>query len=85
MPRTATSTPRTDPNPRKEKLRTNLPGKPEPIQQAHGDSHKEASPIWKYASGVLLLLLIASFFTKLRPVSSGEEEKSASNTNPKGH
>jgi cobalt-zinc-cadmium efflux system membrane fusion protein len=52
---------------------------------AHGDSHKEASPIWKYVSGVLLLLLIASFFTKLRPVSSGEEEKSASNTNPKGH
>jgi hypothetical protein len=52
---------------------------------AHGDSHKETSPIWKYASGVLLLLLIASFFTKLRPASSGEEEKSTSNTNPKGH
>lgn len=53
--------------------------------EAHGDSHKEASPIWKYVSGVLLLLLIASFFTKLRPVSSGEEEESASNTKPKGH
>ena len=53
--------------------------------EAHGDSHKEASPIWKYVSGVLLLLLIASFFTKLRPASSDEEEKSASNTQPKGH
>ena len=52
--------------------------------EAHSDSHKEASPIWKYVSGVLLLLLIASFFTKLRPVSSGEEEQSSSNTNPKG-
>jgi multidrug efflux pump subunit AcrA (membrane-fusion protein) len=48
----------------------------------HGHEHNEASPVWKYVSGVLLLLLIASFFTKLRPVSSNDEAPEA-NTNPK--
>jgi len=52
---------------------------------SHDDSHKEASPIWQYVSGVLLLLLIASLFTKLRPVSSGEEENSNPNDNSEGH
>lgn len=52
---------------------------------AHGDSHKEASPIWKYVSGVLLLLLIASLFTKLRPASHDDEDGNAADLNPKGH
>ena len=52
---------------------------------AHGDSHEEASPLWKYVSGVLLLLLLASLFTKLRPASQDEEGGNAANINPKGH
>ncbi len=51
----------------------------------HGSPHTRESPIWKFASGGLLLLLIASIFTKLRPVSPGGNEKSAANTNPKDH
>lgn len=52
-------------------------GEEQPAQQ-------EASPVWKYVSGGLLLLLIASFFTKLRPSASGNEEGSLSNIQPKG-
>ena len=59
--------------------------KPAGETDAHDDSHKEASPVWKYTSGVLLLLLIASFFTKLRPASQDDEAGSAATTNPKGH
>jgi multidrug efflux pump subunit AcrA (membrane-fusion protein) len=59
--------------------------KPTGETDAHDDSHKEASPVWKYVSGVLLLLLIASFFTKLRPASQDDEAGSAANSNPKGH
>lgn len=33
-------------------------------EAAHGDSHKETSPVWKYVSGVLLLLLIVSLFSR---------------------
>jgi hypothetical protein len=45
----------------------------------------EASPLWKYVSGALLLLLIASFFNKLRPTSSVTEEKNPVKINPEGH
>ena len=59
--------------------------KPAGETDAHDDSHKEASPVWKYTSGVLLLLLIASFFAKLRRASQDDEAGSAATTNPKGH
>jgi multidrug efflux pump subunit AcrA (membrane-fusion protein) len=51
----------------------------------HGGSHRESGPVWKYVSGALLLLLIASFFTKLRPASQDDRDDSAANVNPKGH
>ena len=53
--------------------------------RAPGGSPMEASPLWKYVSGALLLLLIASFFNKLRPISSVNEEKNPVKINPEGH
>ena len=53
--------------------------------RAPGGSPMEASPLWKYVSGALLLLLIASFFNKLRPTSSVNEEKNPVKINPEGH
>lgn len=43
----------------------------------HEEAHAEESPVWKYTSGALLLLLIASLFTKRRPLAADE-----SNPNP---
>lgn len=53
--------------------------------QAPGGTPIEAGPLWKYVSGVLLLLLIASFFNKLRPASSVNEENNPVKINPEGH
>jgi multidrug efflux pump subunit AcrA (membrane-fusion protein) len=44
-----------------------------------------ASPIWRVASGVLFLLLLASLFTKLRGAPADEEITTPSNTNPGKH
>ena len=43
------------------------------------------SPIWRYASGVLFLLLLASWFTKRRGAPADEETASPSTTNPGKH
>ncbi len=43
----------------------------------HEEAHAVESPVWKYTSGALLLLLIASLFTKRRPLAADE-----SNPNP---
>jgi multidrug efflux pump subunit AcrA (membrane-fusion protein) len=45
-------------------------------------SHAESSPGWKYASGILFLLLLASLFTKWRPASPDREEARDSSANP---
>ena len=47
----------------------------------HEPGHTEASPVWKYVSGILFLLLLASLFTKMRPASPDRD----SNTNPESH
>ncbi len=44
-----------------------------------------ASPIWIYVSGVLFLLLLASFFTKMRGGSTDEEISDNSTSNPGKH
>lgn len=44
-----------------------------------------ASPIWMYVSGVLFLLLLASFFTKMRGAPADEETTTPSTTNPGKH
>jgi hypothetical protein len=44
-----------------------------------------ASPIWRVASGVLFLLLLASLFTKMRGAPTDEEITAPSNTNPGKH
>ncbi len=45
-------------------------------------AHSEASPVWKYASGILFLLLLASLFTKMRATSPDREDDRDANINP---
>ena len=47
-----------------------------------GPANKEASPVWKYATGILFLLLLASLFTKMRSTSPDREDERDSNINP---
>jgi len=49
----------------------------------------KASPVWMYVSGVLLILLLVSFFTKLRRPSPDQDDEdvkpSVPTSNPKAH
>lgn len=55
---------------------------------AHDDHHHSdeapasESPLWKYACGVLTLLLVASIFTKARPAATDDTATDKSKRNP---
>lgn len=48
------------------------PGAKTATAHAEEHDHAEASPLWKYVSGILFLLLIASLFTKMRSTTNPE-------------
>ena len=50
-------------------------GEPAGASAGHESDHKEASPVWKYVSGGLFLLLLASLFTKRRAASDEDDGK----------